>query len=153
MPCIASTTWPRWSTWEELNTHFSLLSTKPCGLPDAAGEHGEDPWEHQRRPRVKENICWNKINVSHLYFYFCKQHKCTVSVGIRTVKERNCFSSYFVNANWNRENSNAEFRSNTVLSLSSFIFVQWKVYVFLPNWKQLLVVIFYPAICWFLFSQ
>ena len=41
----------------------------------------------------------------------------------------------------------------TFLSRSSFIFVQWKVYVHLPNLKQLLDVIFYPVICWKLFSR
>ena len=38
-------------------------------------------------------------------------------------------------------------------SLYSFIFVQWKAYINVPNLKQSLAVIFYPVICWFLFSQ
>ena len=37
----------------------------------------------------------------------------------------------------------------TVLSHSSFISVQWKVYANLPNLKQLLAGIFFPAICCF----
>ena len=36
---------------------------------------------------------------------------------------------------------------------SSFIFVQWKVYVYLPNLKKYLAVIFNPPIYWFLYSK
>ena len=49
-------------------------------------------------------------------------------------------------------------RNFTVLSCSSFIFVQWKVYVYLPNLKQYIAVIliqqytgFFSVNRWFLF--